>query len=318
MITVRHAIDVCVKEFPKGLDRLVEMFSISVEDANLNVDGWCFREFDGKYVIRLNRNAPPTRKRFTLAHEIAHFILGSDPGDFFLIKNLDDYDPRGPQERDADELASQLLLPFKVLQPLVVGNCVDCNLLRSIARKAKVSEAVVALRFVKLGRHLALKSPTVFHVQDGRCKWKFPFDSIFPDSIGLELHRDATSRNHRTLYKPYGDVKILASVPPNPVFPIVFAHCVDAAAAEGAPDEIEIEELKRRLFTPDRKSFQSQLAGKLGAWSQKNKGARIDEAFSDFVDHYDDPRLWYTVEDHELFTTDDTMDYVYLKLKSLL
>ena len=154
MITVRHAVDLCGEKFPKGLECLVEKFSISVEDASINVDGWCFREPDGRYVVRLNKNAPLTRKKFTLAHEIAHFILGSGPGDFFLIKNLDDYDPRSPQERDADELASQLLLPYKVVRQLVDGRCVDCNLLRSIARKAKVSEAVVALRLVKLGKHL--------------------------------------------------------------------------------------------------------------------------------------------------------------------
>ena len=136
--------------------------------------------------------------------------------------------------------------------------------------------------------------------------------------MGLELHRDATSRNQRTVYKLYDDRKILASVPPNPVFPIDFAHFVDADAAEGSPEEIEIEALKRSLFTPDRKSFQSQLAGKLGAWSQKHKGSPIHDALSEFVDHYDDPKHWYSSDDHDLFTTNDSMSYIYLKLKSLL
>lgn len=76
-----------------------------IEEAKLPYEGGILRENDGRLIIKLNAYSPPTRKRFTLAHEIAHLLLDSVPG----LRSTCREDPL--LERACDCVAAELLMP---------------------------------------------------------------------------------------------------------------------------------------------------------------------------------------------------------------
>lgn len=63
-------------------------------------------------IIGVNKGQHPVRRRFTIAHELGHFLLGHD-----IEKGVDDdiiddtFDKPYPQEREANLFASALLMP---------------------------------------------------------------------------------------------------------------------------------------------------------------------------------------------------------------
>ncbi|WP_103337822.1 helix-turn-helix domain-containing protein [Amycolatopsis sp. CA-126428] len=62
---------------------------------------------DGQPLILLNRDLPPDRERFTLAHEVGHLLMHQLPSD--------------DQEKEANRFAGEFLAPAKELEPLLRG-----------------------------------------------------------------------------------------------------------------------------------------------------------------------------------------------------
>jgi hypothetical protein len=87
-----------------GVNRIVE--------EPLAFEGGVFRLAGGELVIKLNAGSPPTRKRFTLAHEIGHLMLGK-PG---LRSSCGD-DP--DLEKACDSIAAELLMPVEDITAFV-------------------------------------------------------------------------------------------------------------------------------------------------------------------------------------------------------
>ncbi len=98
MITRVRAIQIASDNFPKGPEALAEHLSVEVRVSPLNgVEGWCIR--GPTTIVRLNQNSSEVRRRFTLAHELAHLVLGTDP-DIALEPFRSDQ----TEEREADRL----------------------------------------------------------------------------------------------------------------------------------------------------------------------------------------------------------------------
>ena len=78
MISPSAAIAICAASFPNGPEELASHLKVVVERSALQgVEGWCVSGI--KTVVRINSNSSPARQRFTLAHELAHLILGTQP-----------------------------------------------------------------------------------------------------------------------------------------------------------------------------------------------------------------------------------------------
>ena len=73
------------------------------------IDGILVRTGQGCY-IGINRNRPFTRKRFTLAHELGHYLLHG--GERFE----DSGDRHSMIERQADAFAAELLMPSSMVR----------------------------------------------------------------------------------------------------------------------------------------------------------------------------------------------------------
>lgn len=128
------------------LFRLAEEINIRVVERSLNekVLGAC-KTKGIKRIILLNNNIfYEKRKRFTLAHEIGHLILGHgdqycDSKNFY-IRQI---------EREANAFASELLVPSKYIRELVHNKDVTCESIVSVSNQFDVSYAVASISLLK-------------------------------------------------------------------------------------------------------------------------------------------------------------------------
>jgi Zn-dependent peptidase ImmA (M78 family)/transcriptional regulator with XRE-family HTH domain len=126
------------------VDRLVEL----IEDAGgpVLVRDLGTRELDAVTqwsagdppLFLLNEHAPADRFRFSLAHELGHVFLHDQPGSTAV------------QEREADEFASEFLMPAVDVRSELKGG-LDLNRLAELKQRWGVSMAAIARRAVTLG-----------------------------------------------------------------------------------------------------------------------------------------------------------------------
>ena len=109
-----------------------------------NISGCIEREEGGSYVIFTNENHHINRRRFTVAHEIAHYLLHRDMiedgvvDDILYRSNLS-----GSLEKEANSYAAQLLMPrHLILEAIKEG----IDSIKELADKFRVSEAAMSIR----------------------------------------------------------------------------------------------------------------------------------------------------------------------------
>lgn len=99
------------------MKRFLSMFSdITIQEEQLE-DKLCnlsYDEKEEKYNIKLSKDVKTHSLNFTLAHEMGHIILHKDilkSGEEFSRTNYD-YNPESIYEREADQYAAELLMPY--------------------------------------------------------------------------------------------------------------------------------------------------------------------------------------------------------------
>jgi len=106
----------------------------------------------------LDRNRPPLRKRFTLAHELGHILIPWHAGIFVSHTDLSSSEGGQPavsgkslyldMETEANCLAAELLVPRAWLEQMAKNNSVqDCL---GLWRKTLVSPVVIAIRLAEI------------------------------------------------------------------------------------------------------------------------------------------------------------------------
>jgi Zn-dependent peptidase ImmA (M78 family) len=107
---------------------------------------------------------PEVRRRFTIAHEIAHHVLGHqfEPGEHVHVDRGNYISQRGvrasegvdPKEIEANQFAACLLMPTDLVRAAVErlgeGPLLDGHV-EELARKFKVSEQAMTIRLTTLG-----------------------------------------------------------------------------------------------------------------------------------------------------------------------
>jgi len=95
------------------------------------------------YVIIVNDAHPFNRQRFTVAHELGHFVLHRSD-DFTELADDEFYRALpGPLEREANEFAADILMPWALINSLMAEGCDE---LPKIADRLKVSRQALAIR----------------------------------------------------------------------------------------------------------------------------------------------------------------------------
>lgn len=103
---------------PVNVWALAEYLGLEVQEEIMDEDMSGYLEFrSGRWVAGINVFHHLNRKRFTLAHEIAHFLLHRGEQEKFVDENFTRrVGSRDQRELQADALAADILMPAELLR----------------------------------------------------------------------------------------------------------------------------------------------------------------------------------------------------------
>lgn len=143
-ILVEHLADLCF-----DLKATIQYQKLDGAEARL-VAG------DGKGVITINSTEPMIeRQRFSIGHELGHFLLHCKNAAEFNCSRKDMRDwfanqQANSQEVEANEFSIELLIPEVLAKPFIDSEKTGIEVIESIAEKYKMSRSASALRYVEL------------------------------------------------------------------------------------------------------------------------------------------------------------------------
>lgn len=191
-------------EDPKDffVEDLIHARNILLEEKKiLNADG---RIVFGKSRAKISINSGikyPGRRRFTLAHELGHFELHRHENTHLEDNALTlDYFKYGGQEYEANQFATELLMPGASFVNYTHGKIFSPGLLRQIADHYNTSITSAAFRYLEKGPHPIF----LFHIRDGKVLYwknsqnyyrKVKESTKLPppaDSVAMEFFNDGT------------------------------------------------------------------------------------------------------------------------------
>ena len=114
---------------------------------------------DGQAVIGINARHHPNRQRFSLAHELGHYVLHREVASVFVdaapvfFRDETSADGSVRQEIEANAFAAELLLPEAALREQLGGRPVDALddlAVRRLAARFGVSAQALTIRLTKL------------------------------------------------------------------------------------------------------------------------------------------------------------------------
>ena len=154
----REVLDQYLSERPVRLGQLASELGVKIKISSLGagVSGKISRE-DGRYVIRVNRNEARERQRFTIGHELAHFLLHRDVIDASPNGITDTvlYRSGEPEqiEFEANRLAADIVMPLELvereLQEGFGGRITEASI-EALANHFEVSKAAMEIRLSNL------------------------------------------------------------------------------------------------------------------------------------------------------------------------
>jgi len=150
---VRQEIDGFLSEHPVKLGAIAERLGVKVLLSTLprGTSGQIGQE-DGDFVIRINRHEAKHRQRFTLAHELAHFLLHRDRivAEGGWSENVLLRAPNQPIqiEYEANRLASDLVIPSHLLAQATADYTgpMTSEVIEDLARRFGVSTAAMEIK----------------------------------------------------------------------------------------------------------------------------------------------------------------------------
>ena len=140
-------------QFPVKVGAIAKAFGINVKKATLaaGISGE-IKETRNLVTIRVNRHDVKERQRFTLAHEIAHFLLHRDKiGDGITDDILYRSNLSSAQEAQANRLAADIVMPWSLIQSSL-ETYDDLKLEQKIERLAQEAEISTTAIKIRLGK----------------------------------------------------------------------------------------------------------------------------------------------------------------------
>jgi Zn-dependent peptidase ImmA (M78 family) len=138
---------------PSKIDPFVVVGRQRIEVTYARLDGASARIFrhGDRAIIRVSDQIVQLgRLRFTIAHEVAHYLLGHK----IPVEAALDTDARAPfsvhQEREADVFATEFLMPAAWVAGYCKGTGTSLSVVHSIAQAFRVSNVAAAVRRVEL------------------------------------------------------------------------------------------------------------------------------------------------------------------------
>lgn len=132
----------------KGLLSLRKDLDVKYENLDASVSGKLFRE-GSRWIISINKNHHVNRQRFTLAHELAHYVLHRSDSDSFTDTVFFRGASSDGMEFAANAFAAELLMPEdRVRKAIRDGKLRDVG---KLAEHFGVSAVAMLYRIKQLG-----------------------------------------------------------------------------------------------------------------------------------------------------------------------
>lgn len=149
----REIIERHLTQVPVRLGELATALGVDVKISSLplNISGQISRTPSG-YEIKINRHESRQRQRFTLAHELAHFLIHRDTIDRLggTLKDNVLYRSGASEniEYEANRLAAQIVMPEAALrqEQAKYGNQISEAVVDLLAERFGVSKAAMEIR----------------------------------------------------------------------------------------------------------------------------------------------------------------------------
>lgn len=144
---------------PVPVEQVADHLGIKIELADLGEDCSAVLVRNGdRAVIGVNKNHYPNRRRFSIAHEIGHFILHEgntyvDKGYRINFRDLESGSGTKQEEMQANAFAAALLMPAKRVRDAFKQQPFELtsdDSLKMLAKTFKVSTQAMAYRLVNL------------------------------------------------------------------------------------------------------------------------------------------------------------------------
>lgn len=140
-------------ELPIKVGKIAKELGITVKRATLQagISGE-IRELNGQVITRINRHDVKERQRFTLAHEIAHFLIHRDLiGDGIVDDILYRSVLSDELEQQANRLGADILMPWNLVKErlkLLEGKRIETKI-ETLAKEFEVSITAMQIRLGK-------------------------------------------------------------------------------------------------------------------------------------------------------------------------
>ncbi len=142
-----------ITSLPINPFNIAERLQVDVEEhATKSYDGLLLKGEESAKIIINSNITNPRRKSFTLAHELGHYSIPSHSGSTFECTSsyFNPFEKNPVKENEANQFASELLLPEKLFRPLLTTYKPDFEGIGELADDCGTSLTATALKFVKL------------------------------------------------------------------------------------------------------------------------------------------------------------------------
>jgi len=145
-----------VKEIPIPVEKIVEKLNIRIKRSPApsdEISGILIRK-NGVALIGVNNTESHVRQRFTIAHELGHFMLHPAKDAFVDYRDNQAGVIRNSKERQANMFAASFLIPRKQItsdvRKISKGGIFESEI-ESLAKKYDVSKEAMNYRLINLG-----------------------------------------------------------------------------------------------------------------------------------------------------------------------
>ena len=141
------------QDLPVKLAVIAKELGVSLKSATLDagISGE-IKRIDNTYLIRVNRHDVKERQRFTVAHELAHYLLHRDSiGDGIVDDILYRSTLSDNLEAEANRLAADILMPWNKLVE-IMNSMPEMRIEEKIERLAKIAEVSTTAVKIRLGK----------------------------------------------------------------------------------------------------------------------------------------------------------------------
>lgn len=268
------------RHYPNAPEKIVEHYGIEVRYSPLPFDGWCL-QYEDRAVIRINSEISKSRQRFTLAHELGHLILGIPTVVGESV--IDVGNRKSDEENRVDKIAAELLLPETVVLAHVKEIPITATVIEQLAKKAKVSDLMVALRMAALSSSLGLDDALVVYYEKDEMIWQWSETFQLTEESTQELLAECISNAPAPARIPHKGRMAVASFLHNPYFDTktVFLQLVPEAEGNKQLREERLRELEGYVFQ-ESATFKQSLNGRFGMFRPMAAKMSLTEALSYF------------------------------------